>query len=82
MATAQVIANSYPPVVLRVVVPAFENPVFGTYEIGDDARVIIQDNRFPTGLDEIYRLVGVSVQPGENGPERVTLTLTQGSGEA
>jgi hypothetical protein len=82
LATAQVIANSYPPVVLRVVVPAFENPVFGTYEIGDDARVIIQDNRFPTGLDEIYRLVGVSVQPGENGPERVTLTLTQGSGEA
>jgi hypothetical protein len=82
LATAQVIANSYPPVVLRVVVPAFENPVFGTYEIGDDARVIIQDNRFPTGLDEIYRLVGISVQPGENGPERVTLTLTQGSGEA
>ena len=82
LATAQVIANSYPPVVLRVVVPAFENPVFGTYEIGDDARVIIQDNRFPTGLDEVYRLVGVSVQPGENGPERVTLTLTQGSGEA
>jgi len=26
--------------------------------------------------------VGVSVQPGEDGPERATLTLTQGAGEA
>jgi hypothetical protein len=26
--------------------------------------------------------VGISVQPGEDGPERATLTLTQGSGEA
>ena len=62
--------------------PPYVDPEFGTYSIGDDARIMILDNRFPSGLDEIYRIVGVSVQPGEDGPERATLTLTQGAGEA
>lgn len=82
LATAQVTAVSYPPVVLKIVVPAYVDPVFGTYEVGDDCRVIITDSRFPNTLDEIYRIVGLSVQPGEDGPERVTLTLAQGAGEA
>lgn len=82
LAAAQVLANSYPPVVLKVVVPAYQNPEFGSYQVGDDCRVIITDNRFPSTLDEIYRIVGLSVQPGEDGPERVTLTLAQGAGEA
>lgn len=82
LATAQVQAVSYPPTVLKVVVPAYVNPEFGTYEVGDDCRIIITDSRFPNTLDEIYRIVGLSVQPGENGPERVTLTLAQGAGEA
>lgn len=82
LSDAQALATSYPPVVLKVVVPAFVNPEFGTYEVGDDARIIITDNRFPNTLDEIYRIVGLTVQPGEDGPERVTLTLTQGAGEA
>jgi hypothetical protein len=43
---------------------------------------LITDDRFPQGLDQIYRIVGLSVQPGEDGPERVTLTLAQGAGEA
>jgi hypothetical protein len=37
---------------------------------------MITDERFPNGLDEIYRIVGLNVEPGENGPERVTITLT------
>lgn len=82
LAIAQVAAVSYPPVVLKVVAPAYQNPEFGTYEVGDDCRVIITDNRFPNTLDAIYRIVGLSVQPGEDGPERVTLTLAQGAGEA
>jgi len=77
LATGQVLAVSYPPTVIKVIVPAYEAPVFGTYEVGDDARLIITDVRFPNTLDEVYRIVGVSVQPGEDGPERVTLTLTQ-----
>ena len=82
LATAQVIAVSYPPTTLKMVVPPYVVPEYGTYAVGDDARILIYDNRFPEGLDEIYRIVGISVQPGEDGPERATLTLTQGSGEA
>lgn len=77
LAIGQVNAISYPPTVIKVVVPAYVTPEFGTYEIGDDARLIITDERFPNTLDEIYRIVALSVQPGEDGPERVTVTLTK-----
>ena len=77
LATGQVLAVSYPPTVIKIVVPAYQVPVFGTYSLGDDARLRIKDNRFPAGLDEVYRIVGFNVQPGEAGPERVTITLTQ-----
>ena len=76
LATGQLNAVSEPPAVIKVTVPAYAEPVFGTYAIGDDARLIIQDIRFPATLDEVYRIVGLSVEPGEDGPERVTLTLT------
>ena len=76
LAIGQVLALSEPPPIIKIVVPAYVDPVFGTYGIGDDARLIIQDPRFPQGLDTVYRIVGLNVQPGEDGPERVTLTLT------
>lgn len=76
LAEGQVNAVSYPPTVLRIVVPAYVTPIFGTYSIGDDARVMITDVFFPDTLDEVYRIVGLSIEPGEDGPERVTLTLT------
>jgi hypothetical protein len=76
LAVGQVLALSEPPPIIKIVVPAFVDPQFGTYSIGDDARLIIQDPRFPNGLDEVYRIVGLNVQPGEDGPERVTITLT------
>jgi hypothetical protein len=79
LAQGQVSALSYPPTTVKVVVPAYVDPVFGTYKIGDDARLMITDSRFPTGLDEIYRIVGLNVQPGEDSPERVTITLTNTS---
>jgi hypothetical protein len=79
LAAGQVRALAYPPTTLKVVAPPYVNPEFGSYVVGDDARIIIQDNRFPNGLDAIYRIVGLSVQPGEDGPERITLTLTQGT---
>ncbi len=79
LAAGQITATSYPPTTLRVVAPPSQSPTFGTYEIGDEVRVIINDNRFPSTLDAIYRLVALSVTPGEDGPERVTLTLTTGT---
>ncbi len=86
LAQGQTQAVSYPPTVIKIVVPAYVDPVYGSYAIGDDARLRITDERFPAtgtgtsvqaGLDEVYRIVGIEVQPGEDGPERVTLTLTQ-----
>ena len=79
LAMGAVNAFTTPPITLKVVVPAFVDPVYGTYEVGDDARIIIIDDRFPNGLDAIYRIVGSSVEPGEDGPERVTLSLTTGT---
>ena len=76
LAIGQVLAVAYPPTTIKIVVPAYVSPELGTYAIGDDARLIITDERFPNTLDAIYRIVGLSVQPGEDGPERVTLTLT------
>ena len=76
LATGRVLALSEPPPIIKVVVPAFVEPEYGTYSIGDDIRLMITDERFPTGLDEIYRIVGLNVEPGEDGPERVTITLT------
>ena len=79
LASGQINAVSYPPTTLKVIAPPYIDPEFGTYQIGDDVRVRITDNRFPTGLDSVYRLVAINVQAGENGPERVTLTLTTGT---
>lgn len=76
LANGQISAVSYPPTTLRIVAPPYVAPTLGSYGIGDDARVRILDDRFPNQLDATYRIVGLAVTPGENGPERVTLTLT------
>ena len=76
LAAGQLAAVQYPPTTLQIVAPPSQNPVLGSYKIGDEVRIRITDDRFPTGLDAIYRLVALSVSAGENGPERVTLTLT------
>lgn len=76
LAAGNLAAVSYPPTTLKIVAPPSQDPVFGTYRIGDDVRVRIIDDRFPTGLDAVYRLVALSLTAGESGPERVTLTLT------
>jgi hypothetical protein len=76
LASGQVAAVSYPPTTMKLVAPPFESPQLGTYKIGDDVRIRILDDRFPNGLDAIYRIVSLNLTAGENGPERVTLTLT------
>lgn len=76
LANGQVGAVAYPPTTLRLITPPSQNPALGTYFIGDDVRIRITDQRFPTGLDATYRIVALNVTAGENGPERATLTLT------
>jgi len=76
LAAGQLAAVSYPPVILKIVAPPYKDPVYGSYDIGDDVRVRILDDFFPNGLDQIYRVVSLNVTPGETQGERITLTLT------
>ena len=76
LANGQVLAASYPPQTLQIVAPPYADPVFGTYNLGDQARVVITDPFYPSEFDGNFRIIGLNVSPGENGPERVTLTLT------
>jgi hypothetical protein len=74
----QLNAISYPPTTIEVVIPPYVDPIFTSYNIGDQVRMDIQDDYFPSGLNgEILRIMAISVSPGENGPSRVTLTLTR-----
>jgi len=77
----QVNALSYPPTTVQVVIPSYVDPQFNTYKLGDFVRLSINDDFFPSSTggvaaNEVYRIVAMSVSPGENGPDRVTLTLT------
>jgi hypothetical protein len=77
LAAGQVAVVSYPPTTIKITVPPSLDPIFGSYEVGDDARVRILDDRFTIQLDTVYRIVGFQVQAGEsNQPELVTITLT------
>lgn len=74
----QLNAISYPPTTIEVVIPPYVDPIYTSYNIGDQVRMDIKDDYFPSGLNgEILRIMAISVSPGENGPSRVTLTLTR-----
>lgn len=73
---------SYPPTTIQVIIPTYVDPTFPAYQIGDEVRLDIKDDYFPNGIsfganDDPLRIVAITVQPGENGPSRVTLTLTR-----
>jgi hypothetical protein len=77
LAAGQLKAVSTPPVTLKLVVNPNIDPVYGKYNLGDDCRVRIRDDRFPNGIDTTYRIMAITLQAGENNtPERATLTVT------
>lgn len=49
-------------------------PAIGEYGVGDQARIVLQDLFFSTGLDFQARLIGIDIDPGDDGVETVTLT--------
>lgn len=77
----QLNATSYPPTTIEVQIAPYSDPYYEpvtSYEIGDTVRLDIKDAYFPSGLNGlILRIVGISVNPGEDGPSIVTLTLTR-----
>lgn len=78
-------ATAYPPTTVEVVIPPYIDPYYPTYSVGDQVRLMIQDAYFPAGVDfnglssnpKPMRIMAISVNPGESGPSRITLTLTR-----
>jgi hypothetical protein len=73
----QLNAISYPPTTVQVVIPPYVDPVYPSYNVGDQVMLSIQDAYFPNYLNTVMRIMAISVNPGENGPARVTITLTR-----
>ena len=78
----QLNAISYPPTTIEVIIPPYVDPIYPSYNVGDEVRLSIRDDYFPSGVNfgnnnDPVRIVAISVSPGENGPSRVTLTLTR-----
>lgn len=73
----QLRAISYPPTTVEAVIPPYVDPFYPDYQVGDQVQMRIQDDYFPSGLNQKFRIVAISVNPGENGPSRITLTLTR-----
>ena len=74
---SQLNAVKNPAVVMTVTVPTYIDPQLGSYKTGDDFRIRITDDRFPTGLDVVRRLSKYEVQVGDAGPERVVMSFVQ-----
>ena len=66
------------PEVVQVVLPPYVDPYLGTFKVGDYARLAIVDDMFPSGYDYInWRIVSISVDPGEDKESRVTVSLSR-----
>lgn len=77
LASGQLAAVKNPPQSLRITYPPYVDPILGSYNLGDDVRVRINDDRAGQ-VDDYYRIVSIAVSPGENNQgERAILTLTQ-----
>ncbi|MFJ2830893.1 hypothetical protein ACIPC1_25565 [Streptomyces sp. NPDC087263] len=70
-------AVSAPVVLPELTVRADLEPVLGSYQVGDDATVVIKDVFFPEGTHFDVRIIGIEVTPGSDaGEEQVQLTVT------
>ncbi|MFJ9149738.1 hypothetical protein ACIRP7_16990 [Streptomyces sp. NPDC102270] len=70
-------AVSAPVVLPELTVRADLEPVLGSYQVGDDALVVIKDVFFPGGTRFGVRITGIEVTPGNDaGEEQVQLTVT------
>ncbi len=70
-------ARRRPVVLPELMVRADLDPVVGSYSVGDDARIIIDDPFFAgEQLDVTVRILGLEVTPGDDaGQEQVKLTV-------
>lgn len=76
-AVSDLAASPLPKIGKTLQIKADEQPEFGTYNIGDDAKLMIMDTRFPDpGIETTVRVIGWSVVPSSSeNTEEVTLIL-------
>jgi len=76
-ARGELAARHRPVVLPELTVRADRDPIVGTYSVGDDVRLVIDDPFFAGNqLDLTARLLGFEVTPGDDaGLEHVTLTV-------
>ena len=79
LAQGQVQAQLNPVVNGQIALPAYVDPVLGSYRTGDQILLRFTDDRFPKtgsgfGYTVVKRITAINVQAGENSPELVTLT--------
>jgi hypothetical protein len=77
-ASGELASRRRPVVLPELTVRADLDPMLGSYAVGDDARLVIDDPFFADGtVDVTVRIMGVEVTPGDDaGQEQVTLTVT------
>lgn len=75
-AQSQAVVLGQPVIAATLMVRADADPVLGTYSVGDEARVQIQDVQFPAPIDAAYRIIAMTVNPPSAGTyESVSVTL-------
>lgn len=78
---SEVTARQLPVVTIKATLPAYVSPTLGSYVVGDECLLRITDARWPMpagggfGYAQVKRIVSLTVEPGEQGPEQVTLVL-------
>lgn len=71
---------------IPVVAPTYEieadrTPPFGSYSLGDYARIHIESDRFPDGVDLTTRIVGWDVKPTQSSGAEEVKIITSGEDE-
>ncbi|MEV7091146.1 hypothetical protein AB0O07_35695 [Streptomyces sp. NPDC093085] len=70
-------AVSAPVVLPELTARADREPLLGSYQVGDEATVVVRDVFFPDGTQFDVRITGIEVTPGNDaGEEQVQLTVT------
>ncbi len=77
IADAELSVVARPVVLPELVVRADREPILGSYQVGDQAQIVVKDGFFPGGREFRVRILGVEVTPGDDaGEELVTLTVS------
>lgn len=71
-----------PMISKTIQIKADEQPEFGTYNLGDDAKFEVADTRFPEGLQTTVRVIGWSVTPSSSEAVEEVSLIIEGSDDA